>query len=123
MPCSLPIIHRHVDRLKCFANISKPSFILSCHWLSLRFYLAKTCWPLRFWVAARWADVAHVAHRAEVEGVDEWLFVFVDRVPKESVEGFANERAVLNEGVIVERLWSADPELHECERDPLVAFL
>src|SRR5579871_495477 len=41
----------------------------------------------------------------------------------ESVHGLRNEGAVFNEGVVVERLWAADPEFHECKRDPLVAFL
>ncbi len=40
-----------------------------------------------------------------------------------SVGGFGNESVVLNEGTVDYGFRPVDPELDECKRDPLVAFL
>src|SRR5579883_1469713 len=65
------------------------------------------------WVA-RWADVAHVAHRAE------WMelrggFCCVGRKFVDSVQDFGNEGTILDEGVVIERPWPANSEFHERE--------
>src|SRR2546421_1582268 len=39
------------------------------------------------------------------------------------VRGFGNEGVVLNEGTVDHGFRPVDPELDECKRDPIVAFL
>ena len=64
------------------------------------------------WVA-RWADVAHVAHRAEWMKLRGGFVAWIESWG--SVQDFGNEGTILDEGVVIERPWPANSEFHERE--------